>query len=463
MRVNSLFQVMKRSWPRSLPDYAWPGWWLDSPRLAVLRWLLTGVFHASYAVGLVIGDGLRISRRVIAGIREHRPINLKLIEARSGDCVPRSVLVIRTDGLGDALLFEPALETLAQSLSPAELHLWAPPLACQILRNCPAIHRLAPLPRGFKDGNLAYFWSPIWRARLGFRLGFWNFEKVIYPADSPEPLGNWLAASARSRERWLNLGDTQNQFEWQRQEANRHATLVLESRPGNGHDLQRNAYLANQWGGALRLRRPRVHLDERALAASQRQMQDWQSALRRSGAESIVALLPAGSMPVKHYPAQSWSAVVQKLWEDHHAICALIGGPTDTPTLEELTGALGALPHLRMTRELDALATAALLSRTDAVLSVDNGMAHAAVAQNVPTIVLRTGGHPGRFFPWPGASRSLTLFKSMPCEGCLNRCHLEEPRCITQVEPTEIVAAYERLCIVKSPAWRSDAPMHVAV
>jgi ADP-heptose:LPS heptosyltransferase len=461
--VKPIFQNMKSSLPRSLPDYAWPRWWINSPRLAALRWLLTGIFYASYGLGMVIGDGMRLCRRVINGLRDHQPINRQLLEARSGDCEPKAVLLIRTDGMGDALLFEPALETLAQALSPAEMHVWAPHLACQILRNCPSVHRLAVVPRGFKDGNFAFFWSPIWRMRLGFRLGFWNFEKVIYPADSPEPLGNWLATSARTRERWLNLGDTQNQFEWQRQEAERHATMILESRPGNGHELQRNAYLANQWGGALRLRRPRVHLDATALAASQKQMHAWQSDLRRSGAESIVALLPAGSMAVKHYPAQSWTAVAQKLWEDHHAICALIGAASDQPAMQELSETLGTLPHLRMTRPLDALATAALLGRADAVLTLDNGMAHAAVAQNVPTIVLRTGGHPGRFFPWPGATRSLTLFKQMPCEGCMNRCHLEEPRCITQVEPGEIVAAYERLCTVKTPVWRSDAPMHVAV
>ena len=39
---------------------------------------------------------------------------------------------------------------------------------------------------------------------MGFRMGICVYDKVVYPADSPEPLGNWLYSSVRAVERWIN-------------------------------------------------------------------------------------------------------------------------------------------------------------------------------------------------------------------------------------------------------------------
>src|SRR5438045_2451612 len=124
-----------KHWPRSIPDYQWPPR-LTSALAAPLRLALAAVFHVSYAIGLLVS----------------------LIPNRSKE----RVLVIRTDGLGDALLFEPALENLARVLSPRIIHLWAAPLTRELFRHCPTISKLFVIPRGFKQGNLEYFLSPIW-------------------------------------------------------------------------------------------------------------------------------------------------------------------------------------------------------------------------------------------------------------------------------------------------------------
>src|SRR4051794_10943363 len=208
-----------RRWPTSLPEYKWPANLL-SPRMAPLRWALAGAFHLAYAVGLILS--------LFQRGHEH-------------------VLVIRTDGLGDALLFEPALESIARSMSPRQVHLWAPKLTCELLAHCPTIRRLFCIPRGFKNGNLTYFRSITWRALIGLELGRSKFDKVIYPVESPEPLGNWLFACARANERWLNYGDTNNQFDWQQARTHERATRVVETRPGHAHELLRNEYLAQQW------------------------------------------------------------------------------------------------------------------------------------------------------------------------------------------------------------------------
>ena len=411
-----------RHWPTSKPEYAWP------PRLrgsgyAAARVAGAVVFHLYYVLGLICSL-----------LARGRP----------------AALVIRTDGIGDAILFEPALEALARSLSPSELHLWAPAGTCDVLAACPVIRKRVVIPRGFKEGNLLVLRSLRWRGRLGFMLGRRTYEVAVYPAESPEPLGNWLLLSARTRIRWVNYGDTINQFDWQRAATHARVTRVLSQRPGAAHELTRNAYLASQWGGSLDLRTPKIYFTAKAIDDAERQAHAWRHVERQLRASAIVAVIPTGSQPINRYPADTWAQVLGQLWHEHRAVAAILGGPGDGAFIDAIVQQLGDVPHLRTEKPLSILATAALLERLDAVLCVDTGLAHAAVALRVPSVILRIGGDPGRFLPWPGETRSIALYKSMPCEGCHNRCHLSEAKCMTDVTPEQIVAAYAKLAVSRS-------------
>jgi ADP-heptose:LPS heptosyltransferase len=279
---------------------------------------------------------------------------------------------------------------------------------------------------------------------MGFRMGMCVYDKVVYPADSPEPLGNWLFSSVRAVERWINYGDTENQFEWQRQRAQQKASFVIEKRPGSAHELLRNTYLASQWGGKLKVRKPRVHLTDRSRARADRQMNLWKPKMRSLEATEIVGMVLQGGSKVNEYPMAKWMHVTKTLWTERRALPALIGGPDDMRQLERLALGLAytGIPFLRMSKPASVLDTAALLARMDGVISVDTGLAHLAVAQKIPTVVLVGGGHPGRFFPWPRASHHVVLNVQMHCERCRNECTQAEPSCVTQISPDDIFGAY---------------------
>jgi ADP-heptose:LPS heptosyltransferase len=408
-----------RRWPTPMPEYRWPSHYL-SPGMAAVRFLLDGAFHVAYALGLLASLIYRGRLRV---------------------------LVIRTDGLGDGLLFEPALESLARMMSPRVVHLWAPGLTCEMFRYNPAVRRLCVIPRGFKQGNLSYFGSFKWRTKIGFELGRWTFDKVIYPVESPEPLGNWLFISARASERWLNYGDTVNQFDWQRGHAHERATMILENRPGHAHELVRNEYLATQWGEERQLRSPKVYLTEAMQQRAQMQVDAWRTQARKGGASEIVGVMPAASMQIKAYPDAQWAQALKRLWDEQRVMPVVLGGPSDRSVMDRLIAELISqeVPHLQMTRPMSLLDMTAIVGKLDGLLSVDTGIAHLAVAQNTPTVVLSTGGAPGRFFPWPRAEHHRVLNHSMPCAGCSDRCSLPEAECITHIQPDDIVRAYAHL------------------
>lgn len=393
----------------SMPDYQWPRRWM-SVWAAPWRWVQAAIFNVARFSG----------------------------QLRAGNSA-KAVLAIRTDGIGDAILFEPALASLKKRFADHRLVLWATESVCELFSNHPDVDEIHAIPRGAKAGNLLYFRSIRWRAVLGWRLGRSRFDVAIYAVASPEPLGNWILRSVQAREKWYSPGDLENQFDWQREKTVSHTTRWLEPL-GEGHELIRNAHLASHWGQRIS-RQPRVH----APPHSERIVEQWQTLARSTGASKIVGIMAGSATKVNEYPIEGWVSVIDSLWKRQRALCVLFGSSGDADRVHQITGRLRDIPWSRLPQGLGVSATVALLPFLDGFISMDTGLAHAAVSQGVPTVVLSNGGHPGRFFPWPGRTSSIVLNHPMPCEGCLCRCALEEPECVTRISPERVVEAYTRL------------------
>jgi ADP-heptose:LPS heptosyltransferase len=428
----------------SLPDYKWPE--SHTRWTAVPRRLAGAIaFHVAYWSGRVT-DWL------------------------AGPARP-AIAVIRTDGLGDAVLFEPALRSLAARFPEHDLHLWAPAAVCDLYGSAPYVAQLTVIPRGCKPGNLEYFASLKWRACMGYAIGRHPFDTAVCPAESPEPLGNWLLASVRADERWMVDGDTENQFQWQKARAIMAATGILSHRPGGGHELLRNAHLAKQWKSPTDIAGdlPQIHVSDDAAQVAFGLVRQWRALARQLDAVGILGVVPAGTLTAKSYRPAAWATVLAQLWQEHRLLPAFIGTANEAGPIEEILGRLPEMPYLRLGDAIDVLALAALLGKLDVVLGVDTGPAHLALAQQVPTVVLCGGGYPGRFFPWPDARDAIVLNHRMPCEGCASRCHLAEPECVTSISPADVVNAVlavwrgrqDRDKPVQPP--RPGEPMRVAV
>ncbi|MCS7032564.1 MAG: hypothetical protein NZ561_01060, partial [Phycisphaerae bacterium] len=320
----------------------------------------------------------------------------------------------------------------------------APEGTILLLEAHPAVHRFIRVPRGFKEGNYRVFWSLAWRARLGFALGRYRYDCAIYPPDDPEPLGSWIVAHLRAREKWINPGSTANQFDWQRQWLRRFATRVLQPRPGGGHELERNAFLASQWGCAIEAERPELPLSARALTYASVLVGQARHAVRRARAGGLIGIVPAGSAPINQYPPEKWAAVIRKLWEEHQLLPAVLCTPKETTLLSQISQIIGDVPWHRFPSDCDIAVAAAIVSRLDGLISVDTGLAHAATAFDRPTVVLATGGMPDRFWPWPGETRTILLTKPTACVGCGYRCTQTTPHCLTEISPQWIVDALLR-------------------
>lgn len=404
------------------PDYLWPDafmGWMTAP----LRWVARATFYAGWIAG-------RIAWRMM---------------------IPKkAIAVVRPDGLGDAILFEPALRSLAQRFNEHEIHLFATPVVCDLYRNCGYVHESFPTPRGGKEGNLAYFKSLRWRWRMGYAMARHAYDIAIYPVQSADPMGNWIVSNLRAGERWIVDGDTQNQFDWQKQRTTERATRVLEAMD-DGHELVRNAQLARQWDVEIGGQPPQFAVDAESAQQADQLVSAWRTSAFGFGAHGVFGVVPAGTLASKNYPTESWVRVLRELWVAHRLMPVFLGGRAEQPLIDAIAERLQSIPHRRLPQPVDIQTLAAVIGRLDGLLSIDTGPAHFAVAQAVPSVILCGGGHPGRFFPWPDAPHATILTNPMPCAGCFGRCKLAEPECLTRIPPEDVVAACVDRFIERQP------------
>lgn len=408
--------------PTSQPDYQWPDpllGWANAPR----RWAAQAAFCAGWVAG-------RIAWRMM---------------------IPKTAIaVIRPDGLGDAILFEPALRSLAERFDGHEIHLYATPVVCDLYRDCGYIHAFYPIPRGGKQGNLQYFNSLPWRWRMGYQLARHAYDVAIYPVQSADPMGNWIVTNLRAAERWIVDGDTENQFDWQKQQTAERATRVLESLD-SGHELARNAHIARQWDAQIAGQPPQFAVDPAAAMAAEQLVNAWRMSAYGFGAQGVIGVVPAGTIATKSYPTEAWIRALRELWVAHRWMPIFIGGRAEQQPINAIAAGLQSIPHQRLPQPVDVQTLAAVVGRLDGLLSVDTGPAHLAVAQMIPTVVLRGGGHPSRFFPWPDSPHAAVLTQPMPCEGCAGRCTQSEVECLTGIKPEDVVAACVRQFTQRQP------------
>lgn len=400
------------NWPKARPDYVWPA--SCRKPAARLRAIAGDVaFHVAHAAG-----------RVAAKLRP----------------TPPSVCVIRTDGMGDAVLAEPAIRGLAQRFPGHDVHLWAPEATRTLFRAHPDLAKRRAVPRGYKAGNVSVLTSPRLRARLGYRLGRHRFDVAVYPAQSAEPLGHWLLASCRAAERWTHAGDLTNQHPCQRAKAQAAATRVLRPiHAADADEVARNAAVARCWGADVAEERPTVPLDLLAVRDAADVWADLDAWRTGFGASKLIALVIGGTAAVNRYPADKWADVLRAVRDEHDAAFAILADDDNRAEAEAVHAAAHGVPVRVVGPSRDPLALAALLGRFPLLLSVDTGPAHIAMAVGVPTIVLRGGGYGERFLPVWGEATVLT--RPMPCAGCANRCTRASAECLTTIEPSEVIAA----------------------
>ncbi|MGI4832270.1 MAG: glycosyltransferase family 9 protein [Janthinobacterium lividum] len=330
------------------------------------------------------------------------------------------VLVLRTDSIGDYLLFRPWLRQLAaevhgrgQRLTLLANALWAP-LAQAWDADC--FDELLAVEVGRFGRDLAY------RAAVLSRVGALGFGQVINPLHVREPALENFIRFLRAPVRIASTDASLNGLWFETLNAG--YTHLLPRDPKTRFEYVRNGEFFAGWRRVMSPTQPNSLSESAWLLPLPPQATDEQLAqamqlvapLGLPAAASVgaveaaaghyVVLFAGASARQKQWPAEAFAQLARQLHQQYGAGYRLVlaGSPADEPLGRRIRQKAGpAVPFDDRCGRTDLPGLAALLAGASLVVSNDTAAAHFAAQAGTPTLVLLMGENYGKFFPYPPA------------------------------------------------------------
>ena len=355
---------------------------------------------------------------------------------------PHSALLLKTDTLGDLVLFAPALRALRDAWPQARITVvirrgyldLAPSLA-------PHIDWLATNLDPFAQGPDA---DPAELARLRAAVAAFAPDLVAAATSRRNWLDAALAVAAPTAPRRVALGNgaPDEIFSTQlRVKLGFDAAAVFTetiSAPTDEPDWQRNLRLADALiGRAVPRTPPSLTPENFARDAATTFLAGEKLAHRQ-----FVVCAAAGfaNVKIKTWPAEKFGAALKHLRERHGLRTLLVGHESERAHLESVRTAAGdAALWLGGDGGLPVLA--ALIAESALYFGNDTGAMHLAAALDVPVVAVFGGGTWPRFAP--AARRAVAVVQPLPCFGCGWECAFADGPCLSTIAVEDATAALD--------------------
>lgn len=360
---------------------------------------------------------------------------------RRSDALPRRVLLIRPDHVGDLLLATPSIRQLRRELGGDGVQLvgMVGPWGKAVWRNNEFLDDLITCP--FPGFERAPKRNPISPYILLFRCAKLLRERgfdtaVVMRFD--HWWGAWLAAESGIPRR---IG-------FEVPDVTPFLTDPVPYTPGH-HEAEQNWRLLQELlpvdrrkGSGLT---ERLYFRPEHDAAAQAER-----LLQKSSIDPLkdrfIVIHPGSGAPVKRWEPQKWAAVAHVAYQSGYKV-VLTGGPGE----EILTAKIAAncnfpVADLAGRTSLDVLAE--ILKRASLVMGPDSGILHLASSQGTPTLGLYGPADPRLFGPWLPDSGKVVMshWDCAPC-GRLDfpESELENHRCVRDIPLEEVIAEMKTL------------------
>jgi heptosyltransferase-2 len=392
--------------------------------------------------------------------------------------VPRRVLLVQLDHLGDAVLTSPLIERLRLVCPDASIDVLASASNYELFSSNPSVHRVRLAEKSWFERRRGRFAmaSAVWSLgrslrgagydlgidvrgdilsvfvlalagiprRVGWAMGGGGFlltdvaqwvpgrHEVISRLALLQPLG---FASDEPARVVVHVSDAD------RVEV---AKLLYEAWPGPEPS---HAAARARLDVAARPRARRLPQAPRGKAPALRRDRgpvwdepDWLHAGRFGAPAPILAVHLGAGTAAKRWPPSRWRVLVDRFLADGWRV-VVVGGP------EDIEAALALAPHENLrdwTGRLTVTQTSALMERAELFIGADSGPSHLAASSGTPSVILFSGTN--RVAQWrPWSRRSLVLRHDVACRPCHRKlCPLADHPCMTGLEPDRVYRAARR-------------------
>ncbi len=329
----------------------------------------------------------------------------------------RKVLIVRSDSIGDLVIFGGSFQYFRQLYSNCHITLVVADKVGDLAQANPYIDEIITFNRTKITSDQEYAGLFIRQIQSG------KYDIAICPAHSRDRVSDFIAMNSGAKERITTSGDTANQTAEQIENNNKYFTRILPASEGIKLETFRNEEFLRQLGAKIE--------GEYTPAAwfTKDDVDFAESLLERIRVENPILIAPFAQSPIRDWRIDGWSKLISSHRDIPVIICGLEANKlnadkiillTDHPNVHNLCG------------ETSVRQLAALISRSRLCVSPCTAPAHLAVVAGCPHVVLVGGGHFGRF--WPYSELTKMVYKKMDCFGCNWKCKYgKDIKCIKAI------------------------------
>jgi heptosyltransferase-2 len=372
--------------------------------------------------------------------------------ANKADAV-RRIIVFCLPGIGDTVMFTPALALLRRMFPPAHI------TALTMFRGTE--HILATNPDLNEVRHFDFFNAPAWESlrylwrlrREGYDLSIMSFpsNRLEYNIANRFVSRRWCAAHRYHRQSWRNLWFLNN---------------IVVRETGRHHNAEENlrllAAIAARLGlhlelppwDAERVERIRRCPLQLTLLPEDKAAAETFFAQNHLGSDKLLIGMHTWSSTYKNMARKCWDkdnfvALIRRLGDAHpEARFLLVTGPADEEINQDILQRAGS--RVLLVREANLRRAVAILSHCRIFLSNDSGVMHLAAAAGVPVVALFGPTDWWRLHPW--TERQTVVSRELPCSPCFYyssralRCVENiDFACIREITVDEVSAAIHQL------------------
>lgn len=348
------------------------------------------------------------------------------------------ILIIALSGIGDALMFSPALKLLRKKFQDAQIDLLT------MFKGVQEIYLRNP------DVNNVLYWNflkenPFKSLKFVLSLRKLKYDVTInvYPANRwPYNVISYLIFASK------RIGHDYNHY-------NLISLNFLNNLRVREDDLKHNVVENITLLKFLNVEFPADIPDLQVILNSvdQRNAEQWLIQNNLSEKNLLIGF-HAGSATLKNHINRRWapekySELAKKLVQDYNASVLLFGGPDEYELNDYINSLLDK--RAKVVKVSDFMTTAALISRCRLFVVNDSGLMHVAAGLKIPIVTIFAYTNPNYVHPWQ--TRYKLIRRDLNCSPCFYysprpaKCKLKENKfkCIKEITVDEVYQAISEI------------------
>lgn len=333
----------------------------------------------------------------------------------------KKLLIVRTDSLGDLILFSPSLKLLNIYYKGYKIDMLVKDYLKLAVEQSPYINEIITFNYNKFRLNLLY------RFLIFFQIYKKNYEICINPAYSrdwfSDEISVWTDAKLR-----IGWGHDQDKNEKNYLNVNNliYNKLIKSKFNVRTHEIERNKFFLQQIGIAVNVYIPTTWINPRT---------DFIKKLWNDNGldkKIIIALFPGKMTFYQGWESNKFINLINFLNKRIENLLFLISGTSkDISTIQYDKNKNPSI--LNICGKTNVLELYDLINRVDLVIGYDSGPIHLAIAAGTKSLCILGGGHFGRFLPYGDPTKHKFIYKTMPCYDCNWNCIYKTTKCIDEI------------------------------